>query len=277
MSTITFDDKPDEKVFTFDEEPKDTHVDLFRRLHATPDSKVPLKDALLILCTPRCGSTLFCEALNSTGTMGIAEEWFNYEYFAAWSKVVNKPFTLRDYVQWVVRKSTRNTGIWVLKWHVGQLVSMNDKFKLGIESMDFRHTIYLYRRNKLAQAASLVAAITSDQFRSYEKQEQEPQFSLQGMAEGLESITKFDQFARKYLAKYWQAEYAYEDFKQYRKEKTVTRTIFPHKSYNEVLRAMGVPECDDFPVERLERQKNVKKEEAAWTFLNYITGDESYE
>lgn len=272
--TIEFHDQPKyDKVYQFDREPKQTHIDLFERLASNPDSTVPLRDALLILCTPRCGSTLFCEALNSTGTMGIAEEWFNYEYFASWERVVQQPFKLRDYILWVVRKSTRNTGILCLKWHIGQLTSMHEDFDLGIESMDFRHVVYLYRRDKIAQTASLVRAISSDQFRCYEEQKREPVFTLEGMAEGLHSITKFDQFARRYLSKYWNAEYAYEDFKQHRKEVTVTRTIHPHKSYNEVLKAMGVPECDDFPVERLKRQKDKRNSKASRDFLKYITGE----
>jgi LPS sulfotransferase NodH len=245
--------------------PKKTHVELFEWLVTEPDATEPLKDALLVLCTPRCGSTLFCEALNSTGRLGHCEEWFNYEYFAAYMQVLGVQFCLQEYVNFVARKTMRDTGVWAIKWHVGQMVEMNQDFDLGMESMDFRHVVYLYRRDKIAQAVSLVRASATDQFRSYEEATGEEKMSRHAIATALEPIVKFDRFARQYLWKYVDAEYAYEDFDNL----TINWPCF-----NAVLTAMGKePYHGKLSAGRLRKQSNQTSRDAAVDFLKYIVGD----
>jgi len=243
---------------------KPTHVELFERLAASPDSERPVQTAGLILCTPRCGSTLFCEALNETGALGIAEEWLNYEYFVAWQQVVGASlFNLKKYCEWVFNKSSRNTGVWMLKWHVGQLIAMNQDFHLGIESMDFARIIYLYRRDKIAQAVSMVKAVTTDCFRSTEE-ENSDNYNMNRAIIGsaINNLCKFDHFARTYLKQYIDTMAAYEDFKNPE-----------HPLYNEVMGFFGKPLRKSFPVTTVKRQADHRNVAAVRDFRSYILGE----
>jgi len=243
--------------------PKPSHIDLFTWLAGCPDATEPLKDALLVLGTPRCGSTLFCEVLNSSNRIGYCDEWFNYEYFAAYIEVLGVEFSLQDYVNFIARKTMRDTGVFALKWHVGQIVGMNKDFDLGMESMDFRHVVYLYRQDKIAQAVSLLKASITGQFRSYEREKKsDKKVSRHGIVVALEPLIRFDRFCRQYLWKYVDEEYAYEDFRD-----------FSHPCYNDVLRAMGKPSCGKFSADKMKKQGDRTNDDAGHDFLKYITGE----
>jgi LPS sulfotransferase NodH len=220
--------------YDFSKEPKASHLELFKTLADAPDNTKPLEKAFLALCTPRCGSTLFSEALNSCGRLGLCEEWFNADYFNAYSTLLGVKFSFQDYLSFVQRKTLRDTGVFCLKLHIGQLIQMNQDLHLSIEAMNFDHIVYLYRRDKIAQAVSLCKASSSDQFRSYEKPKGEARTTRHAIASCLENIIKFDTFARKYLWEYVDASYAYEDFRQLTTPQTRADT-----SYTRVLQALG--------------------------------------
>jgi LPS sulfotransferase NodH len=252
--------------------PKRTHRVLFEQLDLEPDATVPMTKSLLLLSTPRCGSTLFCEALNSSGHLGHAEEWLNYEYFAAWAQVMGVEFNMGAYFDWLQRKTTRNTGVFVLNWHVGQLIAMNQDFNIGIESMEFDHISYLFRRDKIAQSVSLVKARTSNQYRSYEKREKAPEISLTAVALAMADLTTDDRFARNYLMKYFDSMYAYEDF-----QRLSTPATRAHPCYNEVHKAMGktVDRNDSYNVRGtgLKKQSDNDSRRTIAKFRDYILGE----
>jgi LPS sulfotransferase NodH len=262
-----------------DKEPKESHLQLFKDLADLSDNTKPMEKALLVLCTPRCGSTLFSEALNSCGRLGICEEWFNYDYFNAYTKLFGCTFNLTSYLEFVQRKSLRDTGVFCLKLHIGQLIQMNKDYALGVESMDFDHIVYLNRRDKIAQAVSLCKATSSDQFRSYEKAVSEARTTRHAIASALENIIKFDCFARKYLWKYVNSAYDYEDFQQLTTPQTRADT-----SYTKVLQALGRDntvgprarkswEYYCFTVDRLKKQGDRSSVIAADDFRDYLRGD----
>lgn len=260
-----------ESKHVFEGEPKRSHVELFEKLAAMPDSSKPIDDAFLILCTPRSGSTLFAEALNSCGLLGICEEWFNYEYFSAWCKVLGcSSFDLQEYVSWVSRKSSRDTGVFCLKWHIGQLVAMNEDFRLGIEAMDFRHVVYIYRRDKIAQSVSLVKAVSTNQFRSYEQASGKLRINRYAITSALENIVKFDTFTQNYLSRYIDASYAYEDFQW-----LDSLDQKAHEPYRNVLAAMGKSPSPTtvFTVDKLKRQADHESERAIRDYRAYILGE----
>ena len=119
-------------------ETKSTHRKLFEQLAATPNDTVPIEKTLLIWCTPRCGSTLFTEALNNSGRLGLCEEWFNNLYFKAWTEVISCNFDLMRYWEFIKRKSTRGTGVFTVKWHVGQFIAMHEDFDLSESTAETR-------------------------------------------------------------------------------------------------------------------------------------------
>ena len=113
-------------------------------------------------------------------------------------------------------KSMRDTGVFCLKMHVGQLVSMNRDFGMCVESMEFDRVIYLYRADKIAQAVSLAKAHLTDQFRSYERdrsnEDKTPTF--QQVATALATVLGQDEFMRQYMMEHVDEECSYEDFQR---------------------------------------------------------------
>lgn len=249
--------------------PKSTHVKMYERLADSPDSVKGVDKILLVLCTPRCGSTLFAEVLNNTGTMGLCDEWFNYEYFSAWKHVTgSKEFILKDYLKWLLNKTTRETGVFTIKMHIGQLIALNQDFRMGLESMDFDHIIYLWRRDKIAQAVSVAKAVTTNCFRHTEEETSKAVLNNATIADGLANMARFDQFARNHLLGHISADYAYEDFKR-----LSTPQQKAHESYSQVLTALGIPYEGPFTTNAVKRQFDKRNEDAIRQFRSYILGE----
>ena len=249
--------------------PKQTHIDLFKLLVSQPDDTRGLEQSLLILSTPRCGSTLFCEALNNSLQLGIADEWLNYEYFAAWTLVLDLDhFDLQEYINWVARKTMRNTGVLVLNWHIGQVVAMNKDFGLGLQSLDFKRVVYLSRRDKIAQAVSLAKAISTNQFRSYEDATTVANLSFPAIAKALKNITDFDTFTQATLQEFIDFEWDYEDFRRIGDEATR-----PHESYGIILKEFGGRPQGRYSTGNLQKQGDDTNRRAASRFLKYLTGE----
>jgi LPS sulfotransferase NodH len=254
-------------------EPKQTHVDMFKRLAAQPDDTRGMGRPLLIMSTPRCGSTLFCEVLNNTRQLGLADEWLNYEYFATWTFVLGHThFDLQEYINWIARKTLRNTGVMVINWHIGQIIAMNDDFGLGLNSLDFKKIVYLSRRDKIAQAVSLAKAASTNQFRSYEKATEVADLSFPAIVKALKSITDFDTFAHTTLREYIDFEWSYEDFRR-----TGDEAYLPHECYETILKEFGGQPQLTYNTGNLKKQGDDTNKRAATRFLKYITGESPYE
>ena len=254
-------------------EPKQSHIDMFKALVAQPDDTRGLEQSLLILSTPRCGSTLFCEALNNSGQFGVADEWLNYEYFATWTFVLNLDhFDLQEYINWIARKTLRNTGVLVINWHVGQVISMNNDFGLGLQSLDFKRIVYLSRRDKIAQAVSLAKAASTGQFRSYEAVTGVANLSFPAIAKALKSILNFDTFANTTFGQFIDFEWAYEDFKH-----LGHGIVLPHRCYEIIMNEFGGVPQRTYSAGALKKQGDDASERAASRFLKYITGESHYE
>ncbi len=252
-----------------DYKPKQTHVDLFKLLAAQPDDTRGLEQSLLILSTPRCGSTLFCEALNNSLQLGIADEWLNYEYFATWAYVLDLDhFDLQEYINWIARKTMRNTGVLVINQHIGQVIAMNNDFGVALQSLDFKQIVYLSRRDKIAQAVSLAKAASTGQFRSYEDVTDVANLSFPAIAKALKSVTDFDTFARSNLWQFIDYEWEYEDFQH-----LGHGIVLPNKCYTTTLKEFGKDPQAYYTTGALKKQGDNTSERAASRFLKYITGE----
>lgn len=211
-------------------------LDLFSDLDKMPSCDLEeVEKMLCIFCTPRCGSTMFAECLNSSGQIGMAEEWFNYEYFAAWGKVVGKDdFKLSEYLTYVIKKTARE-GVFSIKCHVAQASAMKKDFNFDCLSLKLDHCVYLRRRDKIAQAVSLAKAMQTNQFRHYESG-QEAKLQNYDVAYALYLISDHELTGEQFhpvVNKF----YYYEDFSTRR------------ENFDEVLEALGKPlpalyQCD---------------------------------
>lgn len=252
-----------DKKFKFktDKPLKKTHIKLFQDLMDSPDAASQADKRLLVVCTPRCGSTLFTDALSNTGKIGLCEEWFNYEYFAAYSKVIGGVSSLREYFNKVAMKTVKNTGVFSLKLHVGQIVAAKKDFDLDLYSFGFNHIVYLYRRDKVAQAVSLAKAIKSDKFRHNEEATGKDKISYHDVSYTLGIIIEQDKHFHDNL--YADVSYAYEDF---------VALDPPHYSYNEILKAFGKEPQDKFSTS-MKKQADKYSEEMTRKFKSYILGE----
>lgn len=240
---------------------KKSHLKMFERLANTPDGP-PIEKKLCFICSPRCGSTLFTDTLNQTGLIGFCEEWFNYEYFAAYQHVLGKEyFTLRDYLNFVQRKGVGSNGIWSVKWHVAQMATMVSDFDYFYDPDDFDLRIYLYRRNKVAQAVSLAKAVASNQFRADEVATNDPtRIDMFDISECLMKIISHDKSYHTQLARTTEFMFAYEDFATGR------------DNYDTTLKALGFDPPEKYQT-KMKKQRDAHSETMCEKFLTFIKGE----
>lgn len=239
---------------------KKTHLNLFEGLACQPDGR-DVEKMFCILCTPRSGSTLFADTLNHTGLIGICEEWFNYDYFAAFQEVSGQNhFTLRQYIDFIKKKTVGDTGVFSIKWHIAQVKAVVEDFDLSFTSFKFDHIIYTYRKNKIAQAVSLAKAVATDQFRFDEEKKSEAKVDLYSVADCLMRLTSQDRTFNLQLKGFVDKMYPYEQF---------TTSTAP---YDEVLRALGKTPPKEYKT-RLKKQADEHSEWLIDCFTRFVTGD----
>lgn len=146
----------------------DWYVEQFRDLDRRPDRRSgPLKK-IAILSTPRSGSTFFCDSLAGTGLFGQPEEWINPRRIEAWRRLRGvETIHLGDYLRHVLNKTTSGNGVFSIKIHIDQYQSWKDGRKYDPLDLGFDTVLYVYRRDRVAQAHSYAKALRTDQWRSY--------------------------------------------------------------------------------------------------------------
>jgi len=138
-------------------------TEVFQRLVRQPD-RPPPRVKLLILSTPRSGSSLFCDLLESMAAVGSPYEWLNEEMIRAYGRVMNLgQVSVTEYWRFVKAKATSPEGVFSVKVHVRDFLKLVgrglDPLKEGFDGVYFVH-----RRDKLAQAMSFAKAELSGQW-----------------------------------------------------------------------------------------------------------------
>lgn len=239
---------------------KQTHLDLFEWLADRPDGNVNNLKTFVIFCTPRCGSTLFSDTLSRTGLIGWCEEWLNYEYFAAFQRVMGLQQTsFPVYYDFVKRKSVEETGVFSLKCHIGQLAAMHKDFEFTLNDIAADYSIYLYRKDKVAQAVSLSKAIATDKFR-HNEEGKEGKFDLLNICDSLRVIMSQDKSFNLAISNRVDKEYAYEEFDGDR------------SCFDETLVALGKTPPYDYTT-TMKKQRDEESESYKDMFVDFITGD----
>jgi LPS sulfotransferase NodH len=161
------------------------------------DAHVTSKSCFFICHTLRCGSTLLCDALSSTGVAGSAEEYFPERW--AGGAFVATGAALKDADAWradwtsipfqqcldrALRSGTTPNGVFAskLKWgnmpYLSEMLgALPERGGLSLaEHLDslFPNLRYVWvtRRNKIRQAVSLVKAMQSNQWKGVSAQPQ---------------------------------------------------------------------------------------------------------
>jgi LPS sulfotransferase NodH len=243
---------------------KRSHIELFETLASEPDGG-PVEKGLMVMSTPRSGSTLFCDVLTNSGLIGVCDEWFNEEFFCVWQKVLGKlSFDLKEYLKWVSRKTVKDTGVFALHVHIGQLLHISTTYEFSVGDMAFDHIVWVYREDKIAQAVSLAKAIKTNQWKSSEEVKKSEPITYGMIVEALLTLVSNDDFYRGVMSCHTDTEYAYEQFE--------TLPCGPNSPWNRVMSELGKPEIGT-PIPSTTKQRTFETRQLAREFLNYLSGE----
>ncbi len=168
---------------------------------------------VLILSTPRCGSSMFCDALGKTGSFGEPLEWFNGRYIRAYAAVHGlQQVDVDSYLDWIQRKTTSANGVFSVNMHIEQVLELRH-LNVNVFRLDFDHVYYLYRKDKLRQAISLAQALKSDQWAAgVRPKEGAGDVSHADITHALAQIVQGDDYCRRELWDRVDREFSYESF-----------------------------------------------------------------
>ena len=190
----------------------DIMVDLSVREPTPPDR---LKRKVMILSTPRSGSSLFCDVINHSHTIGECREWFNMRYLQAYAKLKNSSnVSLTEYLDFIITRTLAGSDTFAVNMHIDQyrtLLKQNfDPFTLG-----FSETFYLQRNNKLRQAVSLAKAWQTDQWTANAKASNPAKTPPTNamISQALSTLLNDEQFYRDNLQVKVSHEFSYETFR----------------------------------------------------------------
>jgi LPS sulfotransferase NodH len=186
----------------------------FKQLNERADSK-NVDKSILIISTPRCGSTLYCDVLSDLNMIGQCKEWFNMRYISAYATFKGiSNINFQEYLHFLKLKTTNNTGVFSVNVHVEQYIDLL-KHNLDITELGFDCVVYLSRKNKIAQAVSLTKAQITDKWSADATAkcalpERPP---LAKIAQSLSHIINSHDYYVNKLQAICDFEYCYEDFK----------------------------------------------------------------
>ncbi|MEX2201285.1 MAG: Stf0 family sulfotransferase [Dongiaceae bacterium] len=132
--------------------------------------QTPVRLRYLVLSQPRTGGTFLCEALERSGAAGVPAEYLNPAARMALSRRFGavRGMSLPRLMEELHRRRTTSNGVFGLHLHLEQLRKPLQTEQRIVEWLGtFDRIIFLYRRDKLAQAVSLDRALqTSRWFQS---------------------------------------------------------------------------------------------------------------
>jgi len=109
---------------------------------------------ILVISTPRVGSTLFCDVMKRSG-LGWPMEWLHPERIQVFAERPEfKNFNLRSLITTIIYGSTNfETGVFALNCHVHQIMNLRDR-NFDVMSLGFDKVYYVYRQDRVRQAYS---------------------------------------------------------------------------------------------------------------------------
>ena len=233
--------------------------------NTTPSPPAETLKKLLILSTPRSGSSMFCEVLHSTGKIGECLEWLNPRYMQAYAQVKQlTQVNINEYLNYIVQRTIGDTGVFAVNVHIDQYLFLL-KQSFDVMSLNFDAIVYLERKDKVAQAVSLAKASISDQW----SHDTKPKDNIAGLDEvdiagSLHQILHWQKIYRTQLKSKVKDEFYYEEFSN-------LNDLSP---FNGVLASLGIGIDESFvPATSLEKQSGTDSVERCKSFLKAILGE----
>ena len=229
-----------------------------------PEPKQNLQKKIMILSTPRSGSTLFCDTLNRTELLGECREWFNLRYIGAYARIKNvTSINFQEYFDFIVSRTLRGSGTFVVNMHIDQYQSLIQQ-KLDPLGFSFDHVFYINRKNKLRQAVSLARAWQTDQWgadvKAMKETNEPPNNAL--ISQALFMLLNGEQFYKENLKKLVSLEFDYEIFQDLNNQNGLPK----------LFDALGVNVDTDYKTE-MKQQSDASSEKSVTDFLRYIQGE----
>ncbi|MBO6556825.1 MAG: hypothetical protein JJ957_10010 [Pseudomonadales bacterium] len=235
-------------------------ADLDARKPTSPDK---LKRKVMILSTPRSGSTLFCDSLNRTKQLGECREWFNLRYISAYAQLKQiSSINFQDYFYFIVTQTLRGTDTLVVNMHIDQHQSL---IQQNLDPFGFRfdEVFYINRKNKLRQAVSLARAWQTDQWGADTKAKNPEPEALNPalISQALNMLLSNEHFYRENLRKLVSLEFDYEVF----------RDLDNPEGLPKLFGLLGL-KVDTETTTDMKKQSDRLSDEAYSHFLAYIQG-----
>lgn len=147
-------------------------------------------DVLLILSTPRSGSTVLCDLLYRNGVC-LAHEYFQpYDYMPLlakrWDCIGDGFLDEATFVQKLLQLRTLSNGWLGINLH-GQHLEIFSRFETYFPSLR-THYVHLVRRDTIAQAVSFEIAMQTGRWSSHFEALQEPKYDYHRILRRLEAI-----------------------------------------------------------------------------------------
>ena len=238
-------------------------IELMEKLDARKDNSQAIGKKLLVLSTPRCGSTLFCDVLSNTGKIGDCQEWFNMRYLEAYARMRNqKNIDFNEYLNFILNKTTLDTGIFAVNMHIDQLLSLA-KRKINIFDLGFHHMFYLSRKNKLAQAVSLAKAQKTDAWSAKTAGDSMVTLEPSEIWAALRTIIDCEEYFRQNLSSKTQHTFYYESFS----------TMNATSDYKLACESLGVDANDINFSTKIEKQSKSIENDVLGEFISYLKGE----
>jgi LPS sulfotransferase NodH len=189
---------------------------LFDKIDQGQSSNFKPTRKIAIIATPRSGSTYFCDMLSQTKVLGEPLEWFHNKFFFAYGKKFgHNTISLKEYINYIFKKSTNESGIFSVKILVDQYLFFLNKKKFDLLSLNFDDIIFISRHDKVAQAYSLAKAMSGGQWMSFiqgSSKVNPDNIKNSDVLRHLYSIALWEEFIESHMAKKISLKYIYEDF-----------------------------------------------------------------
>ena len=152
---------------------------------------VPTTTSYVVCSTPRCGSSLLCEALCNTGLAGAPTEYFDQNQMGRFRDAWKLGDT-DGYLEALMLRKTGPNGVFGIKSHYHQLREFFGE-SLDLSALPNSRFIWIGRRDVLRQAVSYARAVQTNQWAStHESTNPNPQFDLQQIRQFKQQI-EFEQ------------------------------------------------------------------------------------
>lgn len=149
-----------------------------------------------ICCTARSGSSLLCEALDSTGVLGHPREYFNSDAFAADPTYPHDPEGRLDDL---VRRAVTPNDVYGLKMLAYQAhYSAPRDWAKRLPNLAF---VYLYRRDLLRQSISDVRAMQTNAYHHGQAEQRQPVYDGEAIRQKMLSLAHYDTRWRVFFAR----------------------------------------------------------------------------